>query len=647
MSAFIYTDEACRQHDVDYLPPEDADNKLLDRVQVVSPVWAPMFVAAFEAKWWFEHYFTKVYTSSLYFFPDTYSPSLILHFAYTSVLDGGRLSNVTDDIKYQRQILLEAKWKKLLEEIWTGRCYKQHGTDIAQLDADPDDRAVSATSQPMDSSPTTSPQESDATPVLPDTSGSSATDCETMEEEVQYPQPPYKNGCKLIINEVMRRGNESGLSSVEHLRICPKGQRQPKSLQLTGYALVVLVSGDVIHQTLFASLHNRNVKVVKEYKPGTNRLINNYYFVLGTDQHDSLQFVDVQATEQFLQGIPKEDGVVVCIVLLHFGFDKNQNADLIDVRMLTDRATDNFIPTMLTDERAFVIKKYVQDVVIVGEPCEESLCGFFFELIDLNNRIRQEGSVGFPIQEEEPGLERSLSRCSSSSSPMELESFRSTTPSPFKMNNCPTAYFKYPFSLQGTALQKTAQKIIVNAKHFLEAYTLDPTLLNGSLIEKTSKLLGVGEMAIRRTLQNYLLTSINTPGKKRKRVGSVMKQFDQFRCDHVRKIIVEYYKNNVAPTAQMIYDKMIEDVAEEERNRGAAGETITPFTCSMQTFRKVLVKLGFKFGTINKRAVILMRADVMAKRKQYLQILKDNKNSASPRCVIYTGEKKFKLFSQD
>ncbi|XP_035715958.1 uncharacterized protein LOC118439048 [Folsomia candida] len=108
--------------------------------------------------------------------------------------------------------------------------------------------------------------------------------------------------------------------------------------------------------------------------------------------------------------------------------------------------------------------------------------------------------------------------------------------------------------------------------------------------------------------------------------------------DHLTNVIQSFYAGNIAPTLQMVYKKFMEDVKQEEDGRVSNGENIVQFKCSKWSLRKIIRQLGFRFKRINNRSVILLRVDIAAKRWDYLEIMKRNRESDNPKCVIFTDE---------
>ena len=458
-------------------------------------------------------------------------------------------------------------------------------------------------------------------------------------DDIMYPNAPWDTGCRLLINEVATRNTINQFSFVEHIRLCPKSTRQPKSFALNGFVELVLVSGPAIRQILYSDWTNKALTRVSEsslQKTGPKNVFN-VYFVTGSSAEisDSL-FSDAHISAEMQQGLPSANDVTHCIVLLYF--EKKSRTRMLELDLT--KLANTFLSTELSDAQMRLIKKHVQDVFIVGQPCFSDECGFFFDLLAVRDGVMGEGGFLLPIPEvelEQGKPYKSHSRCTNNYFPMQFSSYVVANPTPKVRNECPQIVHKPPFSFQGIPIQSTAQKLIVNAKFFMDKFELDTTLLTGSVVEKTATILGVNSGSVKQAVGNYKSNSIKTPGKRRIRPTPVMDQFDAFRMDHIKRIIQNFYKENRAPTLDLLYNKLISDVREEEEARVQKGETVTVFKCSKWSLRKMIRQLGFRFSTIDKRAVILMRPDIVAKRYPFLLELKRNRESPNPKCVIYTG----------
>lgn len=94
-------------------------------------------------------------------------------------------------------------------------------------------------------------------------------------------------------------------------------------------------------------------------------------------------------------------------------------------------------------------------------------------------------------------------------------------------------------------------------------------------------------------------------------------------------------KKKIAPYFADIFKEFKTKVAENNNLRQSNGEVFKPFTCSEWTFRKILRKLGYKYGKINMRDAILIRPDIVTWRGKYLNALRKNKLSQNPMKIIY------------
>lgn len=455
-----------------------------------------------------------------------------------------------------------------------------------------------------------------------------------------YPSSTYASGCRIIINEVAMGNSENSNSFIEHTRVCPRGAQLPKSVSLSGLMEVVLEAGDSINQVLVAHFKGRGLRRILEPRVASTgrKDVSRLYFVISSESVVSdMKFKDADTIPEFFNGLPMAEERTFCIVLLKV----HHSSKYCPLKL--NKVGESLISTPLSDDGINFIRKNVQDVFIIGAPCSEDKCGFFFSLIKNRESVIGDGNQHLPIpdvpreNQNKPYL--GLSRCTSSSLPMQMASFQVTIPTPQAQNNCNTRSFTHPFSLIGQPLQSTAQKLIINAKSFMDKYEHDGSLLQGSTVDKTATILGLGTVSVYQTLQNYKVNQIVTPGHKRIHPTPVLDQFDQFRIEHLNNVIQAFYQQNLAPTLDMVYKKLIQDVREEENGRILRGEDVTVFKCSKWSLRKIIRQLGFRFKTINKRAVILLRMDIVARRWEYLTIMKQNRESPNPKCVIYTGKK--------
>lgn len=131
MLVVIFSDDLCRQHDVEYMlgiPPEEADDNLLKGLWDIRSPLLPLFETVFLAKTYFEAEFGKKYTSSLYYLPEN-QQSLLFYLSTKSSYD--EVDSFSPE--YKKGLQLEEKWKKILYSVWQGYCYVDGMPAITQM----------------------------------------------------------------------------------------------------------------------------------------------------------------------------------------------------------------------------------------------------------------------------------------------------------------------------------------------------------------------------------------------------------------------------------------------------------------------------------------------------------------------------------
>ncbi|OXA41305.1 Capsid protein VP1, partial [Folsomia candida] len=374
-------DAACRQHDVDYLLGRDplaADQKLLKSVQWHRPDLAPIFVTAMEAKRQFENYFGKHYTSFLYYYPTTFQPSIVFTFAQHSDFDSIKLTSKEAASAFIKVNEIENKWMTLLEEVWLGSCYTLSPSLAEEFkleDGGDDNRREGDQSASLGPSGPEHPpgHHIPSIPPLLEPEDPDGTGASTSNSPTDYPLAPYKSGCRIIINEVAMQNSENRNSFIEHKRICPQGAYQPKSTSLSGFIEVVLEAGHTINLVMLANFKNYALSSVIEPHGGTGtgpRDVRRFYFVVGNEEIGSdMKYTETQRATDFENGMPSAQDKTYCVVLL-------KTHHLTSVPELDlEKIGDSYTPTPLSDEAMTFIQDYVQDVLIIGPPCSEDLCG--------------------------------------------------------------------------------------------------------------------------------------------------------------------------------------------------------------------------------------------------------------------------------
>src|SRR5687768_7316899 len=90
--------------------------------------------------------------------------------------------------------------------------------------------------QPMDVDPLGTPSQNPANSPEQGGSGQSTsgsrnteTSSEASDTYLDIPKAPYKNGCRVVINEVCTRNTINDYSFIEHQRVCPRGVQQVRT----------------------------------------------------------------------------------------------------------------------------------------------------------------------------------------------------------------------------------------------------------------------------------------------------------------------------------------------------------------------------------------------------------------------------------
>lgn len=112
---------------------------------------------------------------------------------------------------------------------------------------------------------------------------------------------------------------------------------------------------------------------------------------------------------------------------------------------------------------------------------------------------------------------------------------------------------------------------------------------------------------------------IKTPSRKRKvRHCRVQDMVDSFDHDYIKRLIQGYYNKGTPALFTNIYNDFMAYKTEAEPG----------FKCGHQTFSRILHRIGFKYGKINQRAVLIQREDNTMTRGKYLKRIR--KNDAAP-----------------
>lgn len=460
-----------------------------------------------------------------------------------------------------------------------------------------------------------------------------------------YPKIPSLLGqCRLVISEIAH--NERQHNFIELQRLCPSTVKTQRSLTLKGYHLLLVEVGDPSKIIMSLSLDGQILRVVQEINPNSRRPKNNEYFVIGSESTipdiklvDVLEFVHSSVQPK---AIPADDESTYAVILLYFPNTVEQHIATSELGLHQRESV--YLPRLIEDVQRHYIEKYLQDIILYGTPCYIEVCEEFVRLVPIPTNIEpiygQFVPVPFATRHDETHTV-SLNRCATNSFPMQLDSFAQGDASPGLRNNCPFTISSRVFNMKGVLLRKSAQKIILNVHNYFENVYARRVVLQGTPLQMTSQACSLGIDSIGKVLANFKTGTIETPGNPRNRVVRPHKQcqIDKFYADMIRTIIQDIYSAQRPPFANEIYITFKRKVLETENTRRISGEQVTPFTCHEKTFRKILRRLGYRYGKIETRDVLLMRPQIVMWRDKYLNALKKNRASENPKKVIYLDGK--------
>src|SRR5258705_642312 len=93
---------------------------------------------------------------------------------------------------------------------------------------------------------------------------------------------------------------------------------------------------------------------------------------------------------------------------------------------------------------------------------------------------------------------------------------------------------------------------------------------------------------------------------------------------NIRRVVYSMYAEGRHPSVDTILHRLRQD------DVGFQGKT--------WSLKKVLRKLGFRYGRMDNRIVLLEKPDIAVRRIQFLRRLKENAALPEPRYVVYMDE---------
>jgi hypothetical protein len=473
--------------------------------------------------------------------------------------------------------------------------------------------------------------------------------------------------CNIVINEIYAsKGTEIKNMFIELKRICGSSREIPKAASLDGYMILIVEIHNDLRIVFSADLSGQKLFSKTEQVDGKE--VANYYHITATNlvpQAGLRISLDKQVTHvafpDIYESIPSESKIPRAVILLQFDKPyRNVMQWLPPVPFYDDvNKQQKFRYQILDGSLANSVRHHIRDMFVYSTECLPNHAAllktiykdFPNDCFDYFYSIDRSQSASLDI---------SYSRCGTGNVRFRSAMFRDAINTPGSQNRCPSLKndksFRPPFKFRGTALQSTAQKMILNVWHSVQVAATDPSFLDGPPKETAAKMLGITERTITRINERWRKNAIMTPGKNRKRICPAQAMIDSFDQDKIRTIISDYYKKGKPPLLEHIYNDFLLCKAASNSVQEALferhGDLVSPpdpdFSISKATFSIVLRKMGFKYGRIDTRAIVLQKPDIVSWRGRYLKRLKKNEAATGPNKlnVIYLDEVCYEGFQQ-
>lgn len=176
---------------------------------------------------------------------------------------------------------------------------------------------------------------------------------------------------------------------------------------------------------------------------------------------------------------------------------------------------------------------------------------------------------------------------------------------------------------QGKAYCRQAREIILNVLRYFTEEREKPSDPEApkptSAFQATLDATGV---KTRQTLYKIQREGPVSPKKNGRKVKSIDEQMDDFDRGVVRRIINKMYTDKTWPTVKSVYERVTQE---------------TNFRGSQSAFYKLLRRMGYRYNKRSDRKFLKERPDIVAKRHQYLSMIKQIRGLTN--CpVVYLDE---------
>jgi len=450
--------------------------------------------------------------------------------------------------------------------------------------------------------------------------------------------------CNLLINEILTsEGENSDRQYIEVTEKCGRRSRLKSTSKMEGVVVLAVQAAEpghvdrswsgkiVLSVELAGTMHSI---------PGSSKTDDKYYYVIGNSERVGQVFqktISVASSQPPYAGlIPPESDIPVAVTLLRFTLKERSSINKLLFNIKTQ--AEGFIP--ITQDLEGIIKTHLIDMIVYGTRISDTDAEFFRRLhTEFPSFIHS--SMFSSQSTNSVGTRDSFSRCSNHNAPFAVSNFKKTTQTPGSRNTCNVGNtledLIYPHVFRtGDILQHTAMYLILNCEYAVSKIDAYPQILEGNPRDITAKLMGISRASVyninKKQQQNALLTP-----KRRLRKSPIFTSIDNFDRDFITREIQKEYIKGVAPDAKVIYDRFM-----TFKRTDTSGSQSNPssFKCSLKTFKRVLLNMGFRYQKIDDRAAILQRYDLTRWRGRFMKALMENeqKPTLSQKNVVYIDE---------
>ena len=355
----------------------------------------------------------------------------------------------------------------------------------------------------------------------------------------------------------------------------------------------------------------------------------------------------------FAFNVPKEFPLsdnIFAIVLLYYGREARDKKLHLNIKA----------DSVITEESADNIRTHMIDAVVYGKIWEEDAPQGISRLFETAYGS-QKNYVFLPHRNNEvPGLPaglKSVSRCDNRGDGFRAQGFKYSAPTFGMLNECeaknPFVFPDYtsvslPYTFRGIGLTVDMKKMVLNINTAFDALRESDSFPMLTPAKKSALVTNLNYDTVLRIVRTYEQEGKFEAAGRKPYVSKLQKRLEKIDLTVIDEIIKGYYKQNKDPVLNEIYHAFVTKVREDELRvaeaigpvNGEADESLPPlFSCSKESFRSLLHKLGYVYGKLNTRSVILQDERIVRLRYKYLKRIRENDALGSKQHpVVYLDE---------